>query len=267
VNTSPVRGPAASDAVAHVFVTALDERCEITGDDGHHLQRVRRLAPGEIVTAADDSGAWREYTVSAAGASVLVLDARAPVQVAADDRIGVSIAVALTKGGLDDVVAATTALGARLVTPLRTERIVVRWDAARAAKGVTRLRAVAREAAMQSRRARIPIIDDVTDLATILDRPGLVVAGLDGVGAWELPLPNRTVIPGPRAGVQGTRADEAWTVVVGPEGGLSDDELASFGSVARLRLAPNVLRAVHAPIAAVAALIQEAERRHPFGAY
>jgi 16S rRNA U1498 N3-methylase RsmE len=101
----------------------------------------------------------------------------------------------------------------------------------------------------------------------ILDRPGLVVAGLDGVGAWELPLPNRTVIPGQRAGVPGERADEAWTVVVGPEGGLSDDELASFGSVARLRLAPNVLRAVHAPIAAVAALIQEAERRHPFGAY
>jgi 16S rRNA (uracil1498-N3)-methyltransferase len=259
MTTSPVRGPAATDAVAHVFVAALDERCEITGDDGHHLQRVRRLAPGEIVTAADDSGAWREYTVSEAGANVLVLDARAPVQVAADDRIGVSIAVALTKGGLDDVVAATTALGARRVTPLRTERVVVRWDAARAAKGVARLRAVAREAAMQSRRARIPIIDEVTDLAMMRERPGLVVAGLDGMGAWELPLPSRTVIPG-------QRTDEDWTVVVGPEGGLSDDELASFGSVARLRLAPNVLRAVHAPIAAVAALIQEADRRHPIGA-
>jgi 16S rRNA (uracil1498-N3)-methyltransferase len=260
VTSSPVRGPAATDAVAHVFVTALDERCEITGDDGHHLQRVRRLAPGEIVTAADDSGAWREYTVSEAGASVLVLEARAPVQVAADDRIGVSIAVALTKGGLDDVVAASTALGARRVTPLRTERVVVRWDAARAAKGVTRLRAVGREAAMQSRRARIPIIDEVTDLAMMRGRPGLVVADLDGVGAWELPLPRRTIVPG-------KRADEGWTVVVGPEGGLSDDELASFGSVARLRLAPNVLRAVHAPIAAVAALMQEAERRHPFGSY
>jgi 16S rRNA (uracil1498-N3)-methyltransferase len=212
------------------------------------------------VTAADDSGAWREYTVSGVGSRVLVLDARAPVQVAADDRIGVSIAVALTKGGLDDVVAATTALGARRVTPLRTERVVVRWDAARAAKGVSRLRAVAREAAMQSRRARIPIIDEVTDLAMLRDRPGLVVAGLDGGGAWELPLPSRTTVPG-------GRADEDWTVVVGPEGGLSDDELASFGSVARLRLAPNVLRAVHAPIAAVAALMQEAERRRPFGAY
>jgi len=258
VTSSPVRGPAATDAVAHVFVPALDDRCEITGDDGHHLQRVRRLAAGEVVTAADDSGAWREYTVSEVGSNVLVLDARAPVQIAVDDRIGVSIAVALTKGGLDDVVAATTALGARRVTPLRTERVVLRWDAARAEKGVARLRAVAREAAMQSRRARIPIIDEVTDLAGLRDRPGLVIAAPDGVGAWELPLPGRTTVPA-------ERADENWTVVVGPEGGLSREELASFGSVARLRLAPNVLRAVHAPIAAVAALVQEAERRHPFG--
>jgi 16S rRNA (uracil1498-N3)-methyltransferase len=255
---TPVRGPADTDAVAHVFVANLGERCEVTGDDGRHLQRVRRLAVGEIVTAADDSGAWREYTVSAVGPSALVLEARAPVEVAADERIGVSIAVALTKGGLDDVVAATTALGARRITPLRTERVVVRWDAARAAKGVARLRVVAREAAMQSRRARIPIVDEVAGLEALRDRPGLVVAGLDGMGAWELPGPGRTIIPGERAG-------EEWTVVVGPEGGLSDDELAGFGPIARLRLAPNVLRAVHAPIAAVAALMQESERRHPFG--
>ena len=49
----PARDPADANAVAHVFVEALDDRCEMTGPDGHHLQRVRRLAPGEMVTAAD----------------------------------------------------------------------------------------------------------------------------------------------------------------------------------------------------------------------
>ena len=43
VNARPARGPADANAVAHVFVDALDDRCEITGADGHHLQRVRRL--------------------------------------------------------------------------------------------------------------------------------------------------------------------------------------------------------------------------------
>jgi 16S rRNA (uracil1498-N3)-methyltransferase len=248
VTARPVRGPAGADAVAHVFVPALDDRCEITGEDGHHLQRVRRLVLGEVVTAADDSGAWREYVVTDIAPSRLVLEARAASQSAFDDPLAVSLAVALTKGGLDDVVAATTELGVQRVTPVRTERVVVRWDAARAEKAVSRMRAVAREAAMQSRRARIPVVDDVTDLATLRDRPGLVIAGLDGTPAWELPSPAGT---GPAV----------WTVVVGPEGGFSPADLSPFERAPRVRLAPNVLRAVNAPVAAVAVLAQEAERR------
>ncbi len=56
VNARPARGPADVDAVAHVFVESLDDRCVVGGDDGHHLQRVRRLGAGEVVTAADGSG-------------------------------------------------------------------------------------------------------------------------------------------------------------------------------------------------------------------
>ncbi len=210
---------------------------------------MRRLAVGEIVTAADGTGAWREYAVTETAPSRLVLEARAPVQRASDDTNGVSLAVALTKGGLDDVVAATTELGVERVTPVRTERTVVRWDRARAQKAVDRLRGVAREAAMQSRRATIPVVDDVTDVAALRDRPGLVIASLGGVAAWELP---------PRPGRPGPAG---WTVLVGPEGGFGPEELAGFAAVPCLRLAPNVLRAVHAPVAAVAVLGHEAERR------
>jgi 16S rRNA (uracil1498-N3)-methyltransferase len=249
VSTGPQRGPAAVGAVAHVFVADLDDRCEITGADGHHLQRVRRLGRGEIVTAADDSGAWRVYTVADAGPGVLALVARGSVHESLAEGIGVSVAVALTKSGLDDVVAATTALGVQRITPVRTERGVVRWDAARAAKGAARLRVVAREAAMQSQRERIPAVDDVSDLAALRDRPGLVIASLDGVPASQLPGPAEGAI------------SAGWTVLVGPEGGLSPEEMSAFAGIPLLRLARNVLRAVHAPIAAVAVLLQEAERR------
>ena len=254
MNARPVRGPADANAVAHVFVDALDDRCEITGDDGHHLQRVRRLTAGEIVTLADGSGAWRTYEVVDAADRRLGLEARGEVAIECDPTIGVELAVALTKGGLDDVVAAVTELGVVRVTPVRTARVVVRWDEARARKAVARLRAVAREAAMQSRRARIPEIDEVVDLAAILERPDLVVADQAGVGAAVLarPDPNR---PKP-----------AWTVLVGPEGGLTPDELdrlAGLGGAPRLRLGPHVLRAATAPIAAVAVLTAEAARLLP----
>jgi 16S rRNA (uracil1498-N3)-methyltransferase len=247
VTARPARDPADANAVAHVFVEALDDRCDMAGADGHHLQRVRRLAPGEMVTAADGSGAWRSYEVIEVAAARLTLEARGDVQIACEPRIGVSLAVALTKGGLDDIVAAATELGVGRVTPVRTARTVVRWDEGRAQHAVTRLRSVARASAMQSRRARIPIIDEVIALSDLVNRSGLVVAARDGVSVSELPAPG----------------EKGWTVLVGPEGGLAPDELAMLESAPRLRLGPHVLRTTTAPLAAVAILTSEAARLLP----
>ncbi len=241
------RGPAGADAVAHVFVDALDDRCDVTGDDGHHLQKVRRLGAGEIVTAADGSGAWRRYEVSEVATRRLTLHALDAIEFVPEPVIGVVLAAALTKGGLDDVVTAATELGVERVIPLHTERVVVRWDEARAARGVARLRILAREASMQSRRARIPVIDDVLALRMLREYDGLVLADPAGVDVSDLSRPTTT-----NAG----RA--RWTVIVGPEGGFSANEYEMFAKVPRLRLGPNVLRAVTAPIAAVAVLVQAA---------
>ena len=249
MNAHPARGPADAGAVAHVFVDALDDACVITGDDGHHLQRVRRLAPGEAVTAADGSGAWRSYAVTEVANGCLTLEARGEVERGPDTPgAPVSLAVALTKGGLDDVVGAVTELGVARVIPVRTARVVVRWDPDRARRAVVRLRAVAREAAMQSRRARVPVVDDVVALAALVDRSGLVVAARDGVTASELAPPPKEI---------------GWTVLVGPEGGLAPEELELLAAAPRLRLGPHVLRAATAPLAAVAVLTAEASRLGP----
>jgi 16S rRNA (uracil1498-N3)-methyltransferase len=247
VNARPARGPADVEAVAHLFVDALDDRCEITGADGHHLQRVRRLTRGEYVTAADGSGAWRRFEIVDASEGILVLEARTEVYIASNAPIDISLAVALTKSGLEDVVAATTELGVARVIPVRTERTVVRWDEGRAARAVGRLRAVARESAMQSRRATVPVIDDVLALKALVGRPGLVIADPSGVAPSVL------------------EADAAtgWTVLVGPEGGLSPDELSWLRETPRVSLGRYVLRASTAPIAAVAVLLAEAARLGP----
>jgi 16S rRNA (uracil1498-N3)-methyltransferase len=234
-------------AAAHVFVDALDDRCVIIGDDGHHLERVRRVRVGEIVTAADTTGAWRSYVVAEVGPGRLVLDARDGVSVEAAPAAPVAVAVALTKAGLDEVVAAVTEIGVDCVIPIRTQRSVVRWDSERAQRAVRRWRTIAREAAMQSRRARIPRVDDVSELTAVASRPGLVVADRNGRPATEL-------APAGSAG---------WTVLVGPEGGLAPEELTAVGSAPRLRLGPHVLRAATAPVAAAAILVAEATRVSP----
>lgn len=229
-------------AAAHVFVDALVDPCTIDGPDGHHLERVRRLQPGERVTAADDTGAWRIYEIRATARGSLVLAAVGPVQHEAPPGVEITLAAALTKAGLDDVVGAVTEIGVAGVIPLRTERTVVRWDPARAERVVERLGTLAREAAMQSRRTRIPVIHPAADFATFASaatmEPGLIVADHTGVPAGSLVVP----------------ATARWTVVVGPEGGFSDEEFDAFGPAPRLSVGPNVLRATTAPVAVVAVL-------------
>jgi 16S rRNA (uracil1498-N3)-methyltransferase len=239
-----VNHPADAGAVAHVFLPALDDHCDVTGDDGHHLQRVRRLRKGETVTVADGSGWWRIYRVAAAAPGALTLEATSPRYVESRPSLGVALALALTKGGLDDLVASATELGVTRVTPVETERTVVRWDATRAARNVARLRVAAREAAMQCRRATVPVVDDLTALTKLAAREGLVVADRDGL--------DPAAIPRPEGG--------EWAVLVGPEGGLSPAELATLATAPRLALGPNVLRAATAPIAALTLLTAQAQR-------
>jgi 16S rRNA (uracil1498-N3)-methyltransferase len=234
------RFAAAAPAAAHLFVAALDSVITVDGPDGHHLQRVRRLRVGEHVTAADGTGHWRRYAIASAEPGRLLLRAEADAVLEPAPSPAVVVAVALTKGTkLETVVAQLTELGVARIEPVRARRSVVRYDAARAEAVTARLNVVAREAAMQSRRARIPVVAPVSDLSDIGGRPGLVIATPDGGPAAALPLPPEGV----------------WTVVVGPEGGFDPGEVEALGPSGRLALSPYILRAQTAPIVAAALLV------------
>ena len=125
-------------------------------------------------------------------------------------------------------------------------RCVVRWDAAQAERAVKRLRTVAREAAAQSRRARLPEIAAVAELADFVGRPGVVVADLRG---------GRIEALGPAGGGPPAEVGSSWS---GPRVGSTRPSSTPFRGAARLSLGPHVLRAETAPIAAVAVLVGRA---------
>jgi 16S rRNA (uracil1498-N3)-methyltransferase len=234
-----------SDAVAHLLVADLDDELTVTGDDGHHLQRVRRLRPGEVVTAADPTARWRRYQVGGLADGELTLTAAGPPTREPTLRPGLRVACALTKGQHPDVVVrACSELGVDAVVPIVAARSVVRWDAHTDPRPLERLRRVARESALQCRRARLLTVDAPVPLTSLAGHPGLVVADRDGLPAGMLPEPT----------------GEAWLLVVGPEGGLDPAELATLGDPPRLGVGPHVLRAETAATAAAAALTG---RRHP----
>lgn len=239
-------------ATAHTFLRALDDDITIDEDAGHHLSRVRRLRRGEAVTAADGDGRWRPYTVVGVrpGAVDLHAQVASVVEPHLDPRL--VVAFALTKGTKPDLaVQKVTELGVDGVTLLSTRRSVPRWDETGEEAAVARLRRIAREAATQCRRARLPDIDGVRPVTELRGRPGLVVAHPEGEEPARLPAPS----------------GGEWVLVVGPEGGFDPDEAAALSSAApggetpaRLRLGPHVLRAETAAIAGAAVL---ATRRMP----
>jgi 16S rRNA (uracil1498-N3)-methyltransferase len=246
VSADEVGWAAATTAVAHVLVDgSLDEQLTIDGRDGHHLARVRRLRVGELITAADGLGRWREYAVAGVDRDVVVLAAQSDMRREPDLAPSLAVAFALTKGEKPEtVVTRLTELGVDRVMLFAATRSVVRWSPARAESVLGRLELVAREAAMQSRRSKRTIVEGSVALATLAAHPGIVVADREGDPVAAL------ADPGP----------EGWLLVVGPEGGLTQDELTALGTAPRLGVGPHVLRAETAAVAGAAALTS---RRHP----
>lgn len=212
-------------AAAHVFVDDI-EAPALAAEDHHHLARVLRLRPGELVSVADGRGAWRRCRLDG-----VVLEPAGPVVGVARPAPEVTVALAVPKGDRADwAVQKLTEVGVDRIVPLLTERAVVRWDDEGSKRHVARWRAIARQAAMQSRRARIPDVAD-TALPAAMAGDGVALADPDG-------RPPSLAHP---------------TVLVGPEGGWSTAELAL--ELPRVGLGAGILRTETAAVVAGTLLV------------
>ena len=210
----------------HVFVDDLDG-LDVDPDDDHHLRRVLRLRPGEAGTVSDGRGGWRACTWT--GAPGVALTPDSDVVRDAPPAPAVTVGFALTKGDRPEwVTQKLTEVGVDVIVPFSAERSVVRWDVEKATRQHERLTRVAREAAMQSRRVWMPTVRPLVDVGALMGELGAGVALAHPGGA-----PPSLERPG---------------LLVGPEGGFSDRELA--GAPATVGLGPTVLRAETAAVAA-----------------
>ena len=212
---------------AHVIVADLDFP-SLDDAVAHHLLRVLRLRPGDIITATDGCGGWRPLRLADAaggieiGGGVEVIPRPSPL---------LSVAFAITKGDKPElVVQKLTELGIDRIVPFVSERSVVRWEPGKVVRNVERWRSVAREAVQQSRRVWVPEITDMAELGDLVE----------GGAA--------------RADFGGSRlaASTCRFVAVGPEGGWSDSERALLSSA--VSLGDGVLRAETAAVVAGALL-------------
>src|SRR3954447_5774296 len=94
----PVPLAAQFAATAHVFSERLDDHVTVDGDDGHHLQRARRVRVGEHVTVADGYGRWRAYAGARRAGGAGELEAGPLLAHEPPLTPGLTVACALTKG-------------------------------------------------------------------------------------------------------------------------------------------------------------------------
>lgn len=212
--------------MAHIFVADVGAPA-VDDADRHHLERVLRLRAGERVTVSDGAGGWRACVVGPG----LVLEPDGDPVRSERPRPELTVGFALVKGERPEwIVQKLTECGVDRIVPFVAERSVVRWDHEKAARNVERLRRVAREAAMQSRRRWLPNVVDAVPFATavrLVEGVGGALADADATEPVSLARP---------------------AVLVGPEGGWSEGELAC--GLPPVRLGPQVLRAETAAIAA-----------------
>ncbi|MBZ5736725.1 16S rRNA (uracil(1498)-N(3))-methyltransferase [Nocardioides mangrovi] len=230
---------------------AVGDEVVVEGDEAHHAVAVRRLRVCEEVVLTDGAGRSVQGPVASTGKRVFAITVGS---VASSDAPAPAIVVvqAIPKGDRGELaVEVLTEVGVAEVVPWAAARSVAVWKGERAAKSLGRWRSTAREAAKQARRTWFP---SVAELASTADVVALVGEADLAVVLHEEATSSLAALPVPTAG--------RIVVVVGPEGGLTDDEVAAYVAAGAhsVRLGAEVLRTSTAGVAAVSALLARTPR-------
>lgn len=219
---------------------------ELPPQTGEHIARVLRLERGHPLRLFNGDG--NEYSGEIAELAKRRVSVRVLGPMPAADRespLRITLGQGVARGEkMDWILQKATELGVARIVPLITERTEVKLDAERAARRLAHWQAVIASACEQCGRNRLPELHEpirLADWAAALaahEDLRLVLDPRDGAAARDLPTM------------------DAALLAVGPEGGLSGNDLAALAQAGfrGLRLGPRVLRTETAGLAALAAL-------------
>jgi 16S rRNA (uracil1498-N3)-methyltransferase len=229
----------------------------ITGQDHVHLSRVLRVRAGECVVVLDGQGSAYEATLTTIGKAHSIAQLGAEIRAPHEPPIFVTVAQALGKADKFDVVVQHgTEAGASRFVPIIADRSIVEIPKDRIEARLARWRAIAKGAAEQSFRSRIPKIEAPVNLPECLvatQRAGITVLLLDTSEACvslHEALDRVTSVP------------EQLAICVGPEGGWSESEVdqVSTAGIELVSLGQHVLRTETAALVAISQLLYHFSR-------
>ena len=233
-----------------MFLADLDDQrvgdqVAVTGDEGRHAAIVRRIRKGEVVLVSNGIGAAVRGPVLSADVNGLVVEV-AEVLAEPVRPLRFTVVQALAKGERSELaLEMLTEIGVDEIVPWQAARSVVKWAPDRVERALTRWRSIVRESTKQSRRFRVPRVSPpltTAELALRIAEPTLTLVlhedATDPISQVEVPAQGEVM------------------VIVGPEGGLTEQELATFAEAGgrTVLISDGVLRTSTAGTVAVAQL-------------
>lgn len=217
---------------------------ELPDDAIRHVANVLRLRRGDELVVFNGQGGEYTATIDSADrrrVSVMIGD-HDPVE--RESPLDVTLAQGLSRGErMDFSIQKAVELGAKRIIPFEAQRSNVKLPAERTARRLEHWRAIARHACEQCGRNTVPTVDPLCAFDAIANAQAFALRiTLDPAGGDRLP---RDV---PAAG--------SVLLIIGPEGGLNDDELDRLGrdGCLRLPLGPRILRTETATVAGLTML-------------
>jgi 16S rRNA (uracil1498-N3)-methyltransferase len=246
--------------VAHLYIadelaqTVVGATIELTGSEARHASSVSRLRLGEHVLVTNGKGLLVEGEAIDVGKDVVRLRV-VTIENHSRPSCDVVLVQALAKGDRDErAIEMATELGVTSIVPWQSARSVSRWEGDKAAKGQARWQAIVREASKQSIRSWIPSVAEVASTKDVVgdDFAGLTLV-LDPSGGLTV---SNALASDPEKTARGIR------LIVGPEGGLTPEEVDLFSSYGALvvGLGSNILRTSTAGPAVLAVINELSER-------
>ncbi|GGX51371.1 16S rRNA (uracil(1498)-N(3))-methyltransferase [Streptomyces minutiscleroticus] len=240
--TAPVFVVDALDGIGPEYV--------LEGPEGRHAVSVKRLRPGEDVVLTDGRGHWAEGVVRAAEGKDRLVVAVEGVSEEPEPEPHITVVQALPKGDRGELAVETmTETGVDAIVPWTASRCITQWKGERGQKALGKWRATAREAGKQARRVRFPEVGDAMStrqVAALLAKADLAAVLHEDRNHPSEPL-----------ATAGLPTTGRIVLVVGPEGGVSPEELETFAEAGAkaYRLGRSVLRTSTAGTAAAALLL------------
>jgi 16S rRNA (uracil1498-N3)-methyltransferase len=232
---------------AHRFFTAQslgkNKQVSLEADPAHHIQQVLRLRTGEDIVLFDGQGEEYAATLNQVSKQKVTAIIGEHLRHETESRLTIHLILGISRGErMDFALQKATELGVIKITPVFTERCVVKLDEKKRANRHAHWRRIVINACEQSGRCHIPVIEMPMAYCSALSHPADTTAILldhrSQSTLHQLPPPKN-----------------ALSILIGPEGGFTSEErqLAMKKDFLGVRLGPRIMRTETAPLATIAA--------------